>query len=260
MEGGYLPWKNRSKEVVDELEVLGKPLPPPPVGMCWLKISDGSWQLRENERPQHPSLGIQNTAVADDPMVVEHTVMPDDTLQGICLRYNVSVTEVRRINLFSGSSIQCKKSLLIPVRRGVSYNIMMQQYDSKEVVLQKFRNATGEAVAEARIYLEEHSWDLDTSIAAWKTDENWEGNNRLEQARQREECIAGAGTVVNTCNCPESAVAIDSAGDPVFPRAIAAAVVVDPVSSAHCASPIAIGHARVVAPAVVIEMTTALPS
>ena len=36
------------------------------------------------------------------PSVLEHVVMPNDTIQGICLRYRVSAVELRRHNGFSG--------------------------------------------------------------------------------------------------------------------------------------------------------------
>jgi hypothetical protein len=37
-----------------------------------------------------------------NPSVLEHVVMPGDTIQGICLRYRVSAIELRRHNGFSG--------------------------------------------------------------------------------------------------------------------------------------------------------------
>ena len=48
--------------------------------------------------------------VADDqlkfalPSVLEHVVMPGDTIQGLCLRYRVSAVELRRHNNFSGEA------------------------------------------------------------------------------------------------------------------------------------------------------------
>lgn len=260
MEGGYLPWKNHSREVVDELEALGKPLPPPPSGKSWVKVDDGSWQLQEVDPPA-PVLETQNTVIADAPKVVEHTVMPDDTLQGLCLRYHVSVTEVRRINLFSGNSIQCKKTLLIPVSPGASYNSVVQQGDSREVMLQRFRNATGEAVAEARIYMEEHSWNLDEAVAAWRTDESWEGNSTHDKT----------GTIVHG---DSTATVIDGAavGRPaatnvqtVFARTIECTAGGGNTNSgiaARSVSPVAVRIPReVVVPAVVVvEVAALVPS
>jgi hypothetical protein len=39
-----------------------------------------------------------------NPSVVEHVVLPGDTIQGLCLRYRVSAVELRRHNNFSGLS------------------------------------------------------------------------------------------------------------------------------------------------------------
>lgn len=259
MEGGYLPWKNHSKEVVDELEALGKPLPPPPSGMRWVRIEDGdgSWQLQEIDRLV-PVTGIQRTVVADSPMVVEHTVMPDDTLQGLCLRYHVSVTEVRRINLFSGNSIQYKKTLLIPVSPGVSYNSVVQQGDSREVMLQRFRNATGEAAAEARIYMEEHSWNLDEAVAAWKKDESWEGNNTHNLQTGSNSHEDSAGTVVDSGHVSLPGI---THVQTVFARTIETTTD-DSINNtaARSVSPIAVRVSREVAPMVVVEMPTMVPS
>ena len=55
-----------------------------------------------------------------NPSVLEHVVMPGDTIQGICLRYRVSAVELRRHNNFSGNNdgdyddtygVPCKKWL-----------------------------------------------------------------------------------------------------------------------------------------------------
>jgi len=40
--------------------------------------------------------------------------MPTDTLDGVCLRYNVSKDFIRKANEFSGDEIYMKKTLVIP--------------------------------------------------------------------------------------------------------------------------------------------------
>lgn len=101
--------------------------------------------------------------------------MPDDTLQGLCLRYGCSVVEVRRMNNFSGNSIQFKKTLTIPMSRGYHMRSIEHTPEySQEISIQQFRNATGENVAEARVYLEDTNFDLDAALAEWRNDEQWE--------------------------------------------------------------------------------------
>jgi hypothetical protein len=182
MEGGYLPWKNKSKEVVDELEAISKPLPPPPPGKKWERAEGGAWVLQD--AAVEPALTTAQSDVEGGD-VIEHTVMPEDTLQGLCLKYGCSATELRRLNLFSGSSIQCKKSLHIPTKRGI---ILAPQEQTEAVVLQKFRNATGESIQEARLYLEEAGNDLLAALAAWKEDESWQTLHHKDAVK--EDCVA----------------------------------------------------------------------
>lgn len=171
-EGGWLPWKNQrpDKDVVD-LEYFKKSLPPPPAGFEWKKKSDGNWELCKHQN----EVVVEKTVNVDEnvPDVIEHTVMSEDTLQGICLKYNVSVRELRRINLFSGTNIQVKHTLLIPLKRGA---VAVTQVETREVLLQKFRNATGEGIQEAKMYLDDHAWNLTNALAAWKIDEQWDEN------------------------------------------------------------------------------------
>ena len=74
---------------------------------------------------------------------VEHVVLPTDTLQGICIAYKVSATNLRRANHFTGHSLHlAPKKLLIPVsgkalRAGY---IRVQETDSKEYKLHYFES------------------------------------------------------------------------------------------------------------------------
>jgi len=168
MEGGWLPWKLQiHKNNSPSLDSYGKPLPPPPPGHIWERQNDGSWQLLKttNSDDKAPK------SSTSDPRVIEHVVMPGDTLQGICLKYRSSAVSIRRLNMFSGNNIQFKEVLLIPVDGGT---VVEEQSNTPEVILQKFRNATGEGIQESRLYLDEHGWDLDKAVAAWRQDENWE--------------------------------------------------------------------------------------
>lgn len=168
MEGGWLPWKlQKNQNNSPSLDSYGKSLPPPPPGHYWYRKEDGSWQLLKMAHDNGNTLGV----AAVDPRVIEHVVMPGDTLQGICLKYRVSAVNIRRLNMFSGNNIQFKTVLLVPVDGGA---VVEQQLNTPEVMLQKFRNATGEGIQESRLYLDEHHWDLDKAVSAWRQDEHWE--------------------------------------------------------------------------------------
>ncbi|CAN0369396.1 unnamed protein product, partial [Discosporangium mesarthrocarpum] len=63
-----------------------KPLRPPPVGLRWHRLHDGAWELQPVPPKVDDSIGQQETP----PAFLEHIVMPEDTLIGLCLRYKVS--------------------------------------------------------------------------------------------------------------------------------------------------------------------------
>lgn len=172
MDGGVLPW--RTQHVInnspDIAEASAKSLPPPPSGYFWERCETGEWILLEV-----PKAFIDDGCVKfDKPSIVEHTVMHGDTLQGICLRYRVSATDLRRANMFSGNNIHFKTSLLIPINAGA---IVKPQFETHDVLLQRFKNLTSERTEEARLYLNEHEWNLEQALKSWKNDQQWEGEH-----------------------------------------------------------------------------------
>ena len=243
MEGGYLPWKNKRKEVVDQLDVVSKPLPPPPHGSYWLQKDSGAWVLRETEKSDEPEQ--LNSVTIASPTVIEHTVMPSDTLQGICLRYRVNVTDVRRINMFSGNSIQCKKILRIPLTKDISISA---QEDTHEVLLQKFRNETGESVAESRVYLEDSAWELEVALGAWRGDDQWEKKQYLDILSKTLQ-INGQETSLDDCGLINSNAK----------RTVFASTVDGFAPQKKEISPVAVRVPREVAPYTVIELATRVP-
>jgi LysM repeat protein len=238
MEGGYLPWKNKSKEVVDELEAISKPLPPPPTGKKWDRAEDGAWVLKD--AAIEPSSKTAQSDV-EGGEIIEHTIMPEDTLQGLCLKYGCSATELRRLNMFSGSSIQCKKSLHIPTKRGI---ILALQEQTDAVVLQKFRNATGESLNEARLYLEEAGNDFQAALAAWKEDESWQAqhhNNAVE-----EDGLAADNEEASAVDSMLEKRATERRGERVLSEYAAC-------GDSGLVVPVAVLTSRIVAPACVLE-------
>ncbi|KAJ1430036.1 hypothetical protein B484DRAFT_396124 [Ochromonadaceae sp. CCMP2298] len=201
MEGGYHPWRNRPvpRNVVD-LDSFGAPLPPPPAGLRWERHENNSWVLLAE-----PATEIQPAEVGEEgegllvsgevgevgeagqhkSVIFEHTLLPHDTLQGICLHYRAAVQDVRRLNCFSGNNIHFKKTLLVPLAGPVH-----MQPNTHDVLLQKFKNLTGESGMEARVYLEEAGWDLNSAVGCWRVDEEWEQGRYLASLR---EGITGMG-------------------------------------------------------------------
>jgi hypothetical protein len=167
MEGPWKPWRTqRIENNSPDLDSYGKPLPSPPPGFYWERLEDKSWELKKYIQPE----SSPDQMVFEAPAVVEHVVLPQDTLQGICLRYRVSAVTLRQFNNFSGTAFRSKKYLRIPVEPGLPVNV---QLSSQEILIQRFKNETGESEKEARYYLEERDWNLPGALAEWKGDENW---------------------------------------------------------------------------------------
>lgn len=190
MEGGHLPWRvNKGKrDITPDINSYGKPLPPPPIGYYWFKREDKTWELKQTKSDllnlkgnnENQSSAIEGLVVLEKPVdkktpskVLEHTIMPSDTLQGISLHYNVSAVNLRRINNFSGNRIQYMKTLKIPIE---SFDSVPIQADTPEVLIQKLKNMTNEGTLESKVYLEGNDWDLQKAYSQWKADINWESS------------------------------------------------------------------------------------
>lgn len=164
-----LPWKlDDNKVSTPALDDYGKPLPNPPAGHVW-EFGDTKWELVEKKEPAE---GVDNAKVysepTKDPLVVGHIVLPSDTLNGLCLRYNVSAVDIRRLNNFSGNQIQYFKTLHIPVGPNALQNDIKQ--DPTLLLTQQFKNATGEGEVETKIYLEDAGNDLQKALLQWQAD------------------------------------------------------------------------------------------
>ena len=147
------------------LDDYKRPLPPPPHGSYWEKQQDNSWEIKQfNKSESEDCVEI----VAES--VLEHIVLPEDTIQGICLRYGSSVVTLRQANLFSGNAFRSRKTLRIPIEKGM--NIKLQK-NEPEIILQRFKNLTNEQTLEAKFYLEEHNYNLERAYEAWVQDQQW---------------------------------------------------------------------------------------
>jgi hypothetical protein len=84
-------------------KTLQKPLPPLPPGLHWEKQDDGDWKIIGERITANDGSSLQSSSSEADaaasqqqqqvsvaaPTFIEHVVMADDTLVGLCLRYKV---------------------------------------------------------------------------------------------------------------------------------------------------------------------------
>lgn len=78
-----------------------------------------------------------STLKGDEYKLIEHIILPKDTLEGLCLKYKTSATRLRQINQFSSSSLLlAPKRLLIPLKNDMN-GIKLQDTDTTEYKIHK---------------------------------------------------------------------------------------------------------------------------
>lgn len=199
-EGGILPWRVQSnsldkKVVYADYSHLSEPLPKPPPGIEWRhEKTTGTWVLE-------PVAGATSAVAEAVPTVkpstaellppfIEHVVLPHDTLQGVCLRYKISARVLRKHNSIFGDTLSSCEVLRIPTAHFRPGDLHMLQTDAPEVKVQVVVNRTKLPALEARLYLEDHDWDVEAAVKACVEDDQWEGaqaDYRSAQAPDQDE-------------------------------------------------------------------------
>ena len=179
MEGGLLHWRVQHHDLTlyPTVNDYLKSLPSPPSGFYWLRNDDHTWMLAHESAN---NLRNDTNILPTEPVIINHLVMNNDTIQGICLKYRISVADLRRVNMFSGNHIKSFKILKIPIEPGVPFTT---QIETQEYILQKFKNETNENTTEAKIYLEDNSWDYDKALLSWKDDDKYLKQHSQEMNR-----------------------------------------------------------------------------
>jgi hypothetical protein len=210
MEGAQLPWRvqkvNMSHGPVGNYTSIKFPLPDPPKGMEWRQNKETKeWKLEpiidakkclsvrsvsceegdevEGEKRQRScsvSSADSSSSLSDSPasdptaeQFVEHTVLPTDTMQGLCLKYKVSVIKLRQVNRFSGSNLLLAPAKLkIPLADGLV--VHRQDVESPEYKIHFLRAELPKlSEREAKSYLEIADWNLPAAIREAREDISW---------------------------------------------------------------------------------------
>lgn len=217
MEGGLSAWKSFKKNGTNSNarnypRKLNKPFPPNPDNMKWhcnRKTRDWFPKKKGGENARDATVYCadqQNMTVIrtmssstldsddsylrikddvsynqNDIELVEHIVLPSDTLQGICIQYRISATKLRQINIFSGSSLKlAPKRLLVPVpisncHSSLDSSIRLQDRTTKEYKLHKILSECPSLTTpEIESYLSLHNDDLENALNAALSDLDWE--------------------------------------------------------------------------------------
>jgi len=109
-----------------------------------------------------------DTRVSSDIYRIEHIVLPNDTLEGVCIQYKINSRSLKQVNRFSGSSLLlAPKRLIIPIRRCKLRTIKQQDRTTEEYKTYKFMAEIGSLkINEIKAYLELTNWDLEVAIAS----------------------------------------------------------------------------------------------
>jgi len=162
-------------------------LPPPPSGTNWVyQTSSRRWSLEPLVEAEVTVLDCQGEAdkggsfdqqlPQQEPVraILEHWVRPSDTFSGICLKYGVSATQLRRANYgFSGTNLSLAPNplrvpnvrLAIPEERG---DDRVRQIKALRFALQP-RHLS---LLEAKCYLELNDWNILVALENARQDLN----------------------------------------------------------------------------------------
>jgi LysM repeat protein len=158
-----------------------------------------------------PAAAAAEQEAARSPEYYTHVVMPEDTLQGICLRYKIKTHILKRFNQDLGDiNLQSVKTLLIPAEHvRLRGKVIVPQVRSRDVELQLFKNDTGLGTIEARLYLDDHDWDAASAKIAWAEDNAWEAAQT--RIRKKSDIVAKDGKVDQLRHVAATAVVIAEA-------------------------------------------------
>jgi hypothetical protein len=185
---------------------IHRPLTRPPRGKLWhYNHHSKEWRLVDKKLlpPQHENLqkasvmmeNLENghdepsdelliMAVTKKPIVMidpahfyQHAQHPNDTFQGICLRYGITPTQLRQHNKFSGTNLfLAPEVLIIPVKKDYIVDRPMDELvlevNTRERKMRAVLRSTSNgywgtkaiSAVEAKAYLEIHDWDVEKAI------------------------------------------------------------------------------------------------
>ena len=143
---------------------------------------------------------VSRPATKDD--FVMHTVRPSDTLERICIQYNVNKDAIRMANGFLGEEIYMFKTLKIPYTFGEVYHVPEDkdwEEKQRQWAIEQFHQTVRDVnrnnqnyESEVKFYLEMNNYDMEKAMQEYEEDMKFEkkvisDNKRYlrEKRRQR---------------------------------------------------------------------------
>jgi LysM repeat protein len=204
-EGAQFPWKLQKVQQSPTVSYksIKKPLRAPPGKRWHFEPSTKEWSLEDIPKsivdgiPHAGDAAIVVNALlvdGDGNLVVngnatrgkspylEHIVQESDTFEGICLRYKLTPSELRRANGFSGSNLQLAPNpLKIPtanitatnaeaVALGSDDGALPRALTTEQVIQVLIKDCPGLSRTEANAYLELNDWEISEALKNAKED------------------------------------------------------------------------------------------
>lgn len=162
-------------------------LQPSIVPVARLEEEEEKEQSVETETSITTTNDVENTKTAvENKDYVVHTVLPTDTLPGLCLRYKTKPTILRQVNKFSGSNLLLAPSkLIIPLNGDTAASIVVQDKTTPHYKLHALLAEYPHLrQTEAKAYLEMNDWDLEEALQSIKEDEAWEKEQQKKEGQK----------------------------------------------------------------------------
>jgi len=109
---------------------------------------------------------------------VFHKVIAKDTLQGLVLRYNAKIDQIKKDNQIFGDNIYSKKWLKIRVDKTPPAMLIYNDAPSTGTTARTFQKAAGCSFEEANYYISECGGDFKAALELYKSDISWEKKSR----------------------------------------------------------------------------------
>lgn len=118
-------------------------------------------------------------AIKNDKSSIVHDVKPNDTLQGLAVKYRVPVLEIKRENkIWREEDVSAHKSIIIPKDVETHIREEKETEEQHQLCLEGFVRTTSCGTEEALQYLEASCWNVSKAIQSFERDMEKEENRK----------------------------------------------------------------------------------
>ncbi|CAG8575321.1 7881_t:CDS:2 [Ambispora leptoticha] len=136
---------------------------------------------------QHPQQDEKKQGLRDDEKSeygVIHYVRKEDTLPGLAFKYGVDIADIRKANRLFDNNVFARASLIIPNYFGPSLSEKQSKGDELKSLIKRFQlRSKCVDPAEAKYYMEQSNYDIDSATQAYRDDVLWEMQHSRQENR-----------------------------------------------------------------------------